>query len=355
MNDNFEIFKGQRGGQNLIYEDQIYTLDYNKDGTRRWRCRNRSCRVPEKCMFKRTFKKIKEQVATSNENSLEIIKKQLPVLSTSLDITKMPSIEYLRDTIKRTRNSRLGFITGCIMDIPEVLQGKSERSYSRAFDKCKELVTMNVENFVTDFERGLVNALRISFPEANFNGCLFHLGQAAYKRVGAMEDIEKFKNDSNYNLTRCSGFYEDIKKFIQDNSITTTANFQLYFENNYLVSHVTREDNGGRAVDNINFWNVFDSLKNEISRTSNNAESWNRIINKRMETRNTNIALFISRIPDCEEMDIYNLKRYKKELFEAKKTKKAEEKIRIIVKNYKHYSREEYMNALLQHVNFKCE
>jgi hypothetical protein len=28
-----------------------------------------------------------------------------------------------------------------------LLKGKSERSYSRAFDKCKELVTMNVENF----------------------------------------------------------------------------------------------------------------------------------------------------------------------------------------------------------------
>ncbi|WUR04595.1 uncharacterized protein VNE69_09148 [Vairimorpha necatrix] len=75
----------------------------------------------------KTIKKIKEQVATSNENSLEIIKKQLPALSTSLDITKMPSIEYLRDTIKRTRNSRLGFITGCIMDIPEVLQVDSKK------------------------------------------------------------------------------------------------------------------------------------------------------------------------------------------------------------------------------------
>ncbi|WUR02128.1 MULE domain-containing protein [Vairimorpha necatrix] len=349
MNDNFKIFKGQRGGQNLIYEDRTYTLDYNKDGTKRWRRNNRSCRgaitmneqneiyLRNACL--KELSKIKEQVATSNENSLEVIKKQFPALSTSLDITKMPSIEYLRDTIKRTRNSRLGFITGCIMDIPEVLQvdskknrflrfdsgmqdnvrfiifflefkknmiekidtfvvdgtfksspqgfyqivDKIEGSYSRAFDKCKELVTINVENFVTVFEIRLVNALRISFPEANCNGCLFHLGQAAYKRVGAMGDIEKF---AFVSIRDVSVFYKDIKKFIQDNSITTTANFQLYFENNYLVSNVKREDNGGRAVANINFWNVFDRVKNEIPRTSNNAESWNRTINKRMETRN---------------------------------------------------------------------
>ncbi|WUR02125.1 MULE domain-containing protein [Vairimorpha necatrix] len=194
-----------------------------------------------------------------------------------------------------------------------LLKGKSERSYSRAFDKCKELVTLNVENFVTDFERGLVNALRMSFPEANCNGCLFHLGQAAYKRVGAIRDIKKFKNDSNYNLVfkkilrlafvpirDVRVFYKDIKIFIQDNSITTTANFQLYFKNNYSVFYVTREDNGGRAVANINFWNVFDRVKNEIPRTSNIAESGNKTINKRMETRNPNIALFISRILDCE-------------------------------------------------------
>jgi hypothetical protein len=52
---------------------------------------------------------------------------------------------------------------------------------------------------------------------------------------------------------------------------------------------------------------------------------------------------------------VYALKRYKNGLFEAKKTKRAKEKNRIIVKNYKHYSREEYMNALQLHVNFKCE
>ncbi|WUR02205.1 MULE domain-containing protein [Vairimorpha necatrix] len=172
-----------------------------------------------------------------------------------------------------------------------LLKGKSERPYSRVSDKCKELVTMNVENFVTDFERGLFNALRMSLPEANWNGCLLQLGQAACKRVGAMGDIEKFKNDSNYNLV--------FKRILR-------------------LAFVPIRD---------------------VS----------------VETRNTNIALFISRILDCGEIELYNLKRYKKGLFESKKTQKAEDKIRIIVKNYKHYSREQYMNALLQHVNFKCE
>jgi hypothetical protein len=71
-----------------------------------------------------------------------------------------------------------------------------------------------------------------------------------------------------------------ILKFVQDNLITTTANFQIYFENNYLVSNIIRKDNEGRADANINFWNVFDRVKNEIPRTSNNAESCNRTMTR---------------------------------------------------------------------------
>jgi hypothetical protein len=38
-------------------------------------------------------------------------------------------------------------------------------------------------------------------------------------------------------------------------------------------------------------------------------KSWNRSINKRMETKNPNIAFFISRILDCEELDF--IKKYR--------------------------------------------
>ncbi|WUR03325.1 MULE domain-containing protein [Vairimorpha necatrix] len=125
---------------------------------------------------------------------------------------------------------------------------KIDTSYSRAFDKCNELVTMNVENFVTDFERGLVNALRISFPEANCNGCLFHIGQAAIKEV---------KNE--------------------------------------IPGLLTMQKTGIEPSTRV----------------------WRQEIQK---------SFFISRILDFEEW-IYNLKRYEKGLFEAKKPKKRRKKL----------------------------
>jgi hypothetical protein len=76
-----------------------------------------------------------------------------------------------------------------------LLSNKTENSYLRAFSKWQELLTMNVKYIVTDFERALINALKTSFPKAENHECLFHLGQAAYKRVSSMGEIEHFKND----------------------------------------------------------------------------------------------------------------------------------------------------------------
>jgi hypothetical protein len=459
MEEDFEIIIGQRGGELLTYENHLYNKDSNKDGTIRWRCHNRSCKgvlfvndgnvitktvghshnkVQAKIQKLKIMAEIKERLKTTSESAFDIITKKIPELSNGENISQMPSVEYLRDTIRRSRNSIIGFLPGGLADIPQVLQvdskgnrflrydssaedneryiiffteykrkiipsiktfvvdgtfksapqgfyqlvvfhgyifdktfpfiyillsSKSENLYLRAFNKCQELVNMNVKNIVTDFERALVNALNISFPEAECNGCLFHLGQATYRRVGALGDIEKFKNDSNYNIAfkkmlrlafvpinDVSIFYEDIKKFISDNKIDGIRNFQHYFEKNYLEIN-----DEGRGVCSIAFWNAFSRVEKEIPRTSNNAESWNRTLNKRMETSKPNIALFITRILDCEELDIFNLKRYKMGVFETRKKNKSEDIIRMIVKNYNQYTPENFMKILLKYINFKLD
>jgi hypothetical protein len=44
MEEKFEMFKSQIGGDVLVYEDHMYNCDYNRDVSQRWRCYNRSCR-----------------------------------------------------------------------------------------------------------------------------------------------------------------------------------------------------------------------------------------------------------------------------------------------------------------------
>jgi hypothetical protein len=55
----------------------------------------------------------------------------------------------------------------------------------------------------------------------------------------------------------------------------------------------------------INFWNAFSRIKKEIPRTSNNAESWNRFKNYRVEKANPNIAKLFTSILKIESIDIF--------------------------------------------------
>jgi hypothetical protein len=131
-------------------------------------------------------------------------------------------------------------------------------------------------------------------------------------------------------------------------------NFQTYFEKNYLRLNTEGDEESTDSIYHIDFWNAFNRIQNGVPRTSNNAESWNRTLNGRIVITNPNIALFITNILKCEELDIYDLKRCHFGIFEFKKTRK-EDVIALLIKNYKHFSRKEYMEALLIHVFFKFE
>jgi hypothetical protein len=247
-----------------------------------------------------------------------------------------------------------------------LLEDKSEKSYLRAFNKCKDLANMNVKNIVTDLETELINALKTSFPEAEFNGCLTHLNQLAYKTVERMGHLNNLRKDQNYNLAfkkilnlalvpsqDMLTFYEDIKKFIDINSIRKIKKFLRYFKRNFLEMDVKKEDNEEKTATIMNFWNAFNRVKNDIPITTNSAKYWNRIINLNIGTLNPNMSVFISKILESEEEDIYNLKRCRKTLFGISKTCKLQMIIRHFVTNYNFFSRDDYMNILLHNVNFR--
>jgi hypothetical protein len=124
-----------------------------------------------------------------------------------------------------------------------LLSNKTENSYFRAFEKCKELGSLKIKYIVTDLERALINALRRSFPEAGYHGCLFHLSQAAWKRIGYLGEVKFYKENVLYKkaikMMLCLAFvptqdvlafYEDIKEFIAKNDLQVVNNFKSYFK-----------------------------------------------------------------------------------------------------------------------------
>jgi hypothetical protein len=465
MDSEIEFLQGQRGNDILKYGEFLYNKDYNLNTSTRWRCINRSCKGavflnqdntiertvehnhppnPEIIQKKKAMIQIKERATTTTESHFDIISNEIQALSESddVDVAELYSVDYLRDQIRRTRNNLLGFISGGVVDIPDLLKvdskgndflrydssyededriiiligeykkklipkvktfiidgtfksspqgfyqllvlhgqivgktypmiyillkNKSESTYIKAFNKCKELVTMNVKFIVTDFERALINAIRAVFSDAEYHGCLFHLGQAAWRRVQAQGDVVHYKNDESFKLAfkmmLCLAFvpshdvlvfYEDIQKFVAYTNCESILKFQQYFEHNYLEFNLNKTDRVGNYHSPINFWNAFSRVKKLIPRTSNNAESWNRTLNLRMGTSSPNIAQFISTLLKCEEMDIYNLKRTRKGRFEINYNKR-EDNIRYLIDSYDIFPREDYMAAILKAVYFKFE
>jgi hypothetical protein len=331
--EEIEFINSQRGGSVLVHNNFMYNKDKIQEGNTRWRCMNRACKgvvyldennsivktvehshspVPDKIRKRKALNRIKERLMNTSENAVDIIVDHLPVLSESENIALMPSIDYIRDTIRRERNIHIGHIPGKIIDIPDMLKhdklgnpflrydsgfedneriiiffssfkqkylgkietfvidgtfksspsgfyqvvilhgyifgktfpfmyillsNKTENSYFRAFEKCKELGTLNIKFIVTDLERALINALRKSFPEAEYHGCLFHLSQAAWKRIGYLGDIKVYKENELYKkavkMMLClvfvpkqdvPAFYEDIKDFIIKNDLQVVNN-----------------------------------------------------------------------------------------------------------------------------------
>ncbi|KAG0442470.1 PKS-NRPS hybrid synthetase [Dictyocoela muelleri] len=78
-----------------------------------------------------------------------------------------------------------------------LMTNKTEESYKNVFNKTKELFCINPKLIKTDFDKALINATSDYFPNISSHGCLFHLGQAIWARIGSLGLINRYKTDIN--------------------------------------------------------------------------------------------------------------------------------------------------------------
>jgi hypothetical protein len=65
-----------------------------------------------------------------------------------------------------------------------VMTGKPSRLYSKIFERIKTLFEhFSPINVNTDFEAGLMKAVKGSFPSADILGCRFHYAQAVFRAI----------------------------------------------------------------------------------------------------------------------------------------------------------------------------
>jgi hypothetical protein len=64
-----------------------------------------------------------------------------------------------------------------------LLPDKKQETYTRFFQMLADYIVNEPIYISTDFEQGILNALRTNYPNAILNGCFFHLAQNLWKHV----------------------------------------------------------------------------------------------------------------------------------------------------------------------------
>ncbi len=83
------------------------------------------------------------------------------------------------------------------------MTSKHQGLYSEILNKLKEFggSSFNPQQGMSDFEKGLMNALSQAFPGMKVTGCRFHFGQAVLRKVKETT-AKDFRDDKvkNFNV-----------------------------------------------------------------------------------------------------------------------------------------------------------
>ena len=67
-----------------------------------------------------------------------------------------------------------------------ILKNKDVITYNRVLELLMERRLLNPHSILVDFENASINVLRVFFPDADLQGCLFHFGQCIWRKVQAL-------------------------------------------------------------------------------------------------------------------------------------------------------------------------
>lgn len=164
-----------------------------------------------------------------------------------------------------------------------LLKNKSRAAYTNVWDHLKALVNLRPESVMIDFEAASKRSIEDNFPNATVAGCMFHLGQAIWRKVvdeGLREDYinqevtRRFvKNLLALAFLRVDSVAEGFEILREhDEFPQSLEGLYDYFEDTYIGRHQRR---GRRQpLFPLVMWNQRMRTEQGLPRTNNMAEGW---------------------------------------------------------------------------------
>ena len=164
-----------------------------------------------------------------------------------------------------------------------LLPGKSRTIYLRAFELIKQKshelgYIMNPTAFLTDFELAIIQAIELTFPTTEVNGCFFHFTQALNRKISKLGLQIAYREDVSFfrfvRQTIALAFVPVRNVRLVWREVKATApnlqrvdEFISYFEETWLVGNFP-----------LDLWNVF-KMDSNSPRTNNHIEGWHNKLN----------------------------------------------------------------------------
>lgn len=236
---------------------------------------------------------------------------------------------------------------------------KRQEDYTRAFAQLQTILKLNVKIIITDFELGLVNAIKAVFPYSIQKGCYFHFSQAIWRKIQIYGFVQQYKTYGDFYTTirkilslafikkeHVYKVYRRYRKVLLEIELLNIHDFVQYLDRTYFGIFEDEQEQIDPLYE-IAFWNVYERVLNDLPRTTNSVEAWHRKINQKIKIKRPNIAYFVNKILDEEEVDrikIIQLIGGKFNFAEVNYTK--EYKLKILVKNIELFEVDNYLGLV---------
>jgi len=182
-----------------------------------------------------------------------------------------------------------------------LLPNKQEATYTTLFQILKDANDgLNPRTMLMDYEKAALNAANAVFPDAEQQGCLYHLAQCVYRRVQASGLQERYATDVDLSLSVRmlpalafvpSADVLESFELLQDQLPEELQLVTDYFEDTFIGRPGRRNRRGPTFVHAL--WNCYARVEAGLPRTNNNIEGWHRRMAASVGCHHPNIWMFL--------------------------------------------------------------
>ena len=226
-----------------------------------------------------------------------------------------------------------------------LLQNKGQQTYRRMLDTILYLDNdIQPETIMCDFEKAFHGAVNEVFPDARLVGCLFHLGQSVWRKIGSLNLTNLYLHDEQIRsfckmLVALAFVPADdvvaVFEKLQDEIPSDLDDLFNYFEDSYIGRPYRR-----RRKDpffRIELWNIYDRIERNLPKTNNAVEGWHRAFQTSLGHNHPTVYKFVEFLrleQDHTEKKLTRLNVGQQDVTKHAKYERAYTAIKQIVSEY---------------------